>query len=232
MRNRKLALVLSFIYCGLGQIYNRQILKGVDLIIIYTMLFIAAFSSLPWLRVLAISILPFMWLIGMADAYISRNRDFQTRKWLVIISVATFISILVFVFQVFFIPNVVLGNNEQSGGTSSISEDPGNELSDASDMPEELQSQGTADDSGFFSIQAATFRQLKNAEKLRDELLYKGYPARIEDSSSEDRKWYRVLVGRYQTRGDSLSVAKELRERERIFYMIVHYNAEARNGSS
>jgi len=232
LRNRKLALVLSFIYCGLGQIYNRQILKGVDLIIIYTMLFIAAFSSLPWLRVLAISILPFMWLIGMADAYISRNRDFQTRKWLVIISVATFISILVFVFQVFFIPNVVLGNNEQSGGTSSISEDPGNELSDASDMPEELQSQGTADDSGFFSIQAATFRQLKNAEKLRDELLYKGYPARIEDSSSEDRKWYRVLVGRYQTRGDSLSVAKELRERERIFYMIVHYNAEARNGSS
>jgi hypothetical protein len=196
------------------------------------MLFIAAFSSLPWLRILAISILPFMWLIGMADAYISRNRDFETRKWLIIILVATLVSLMVFALQVFFIPNILLGNNKQSVRTSSILEDPENEVSGAPDMPEELQSQDMAGNSGFFSIQAATFRELENAEKLRDELLYKGYPARIEDSSSGDKKWYRVLVGRYQTRSDSLSVAKELRERERIFYMIVYYRPETLKGSS
>ena len=232
MRNRKLALALSFIYCGLGQIYNRQILKGVDFAIIYTMLFIAAFSSLSWLRIFGISTLPFMWLIGMVDAYISRNRDFQMRKWLLIMSVAALVSLLVFMLQVFLIPNIRSDNIEQSAETVQILADSGNEVSEVPDNPEDPQTQDMDRNSGFFSIQAATFRELGNAEKLRDELLYKGYPARIENSSSGNRKWYRVLVGKYQTRSDSLSVAKELREREQIFYMIVYYRAEARNGSS
>ncbi len=65
------SLILSLIYCGLGQLYNRQIAKGLDFIIIYTILIASYFSPIPMLRVVGLSLLPLMWFIGMVDAYMS-----------------------------------------------------------------------------------------------------------------------------------------------------------------
>ncbi|MFC1718424.1 hypothetical protein ACFL6S_32510 [Candidatus Poribacteria bacterium] len=79
MENRRTALILSFIYCGLGQIYKRQILKGISFIIIYTPLiafFILARPS-PALHSLNLSIIVLMWLMGMVDAY----SDIRTIRW-------------------------------------------------------------------------------------------------------------------------------------------------------
>ncbi len=79
MENRKTALILSFIYCGLGQIYKRQVLKGISFIIIYTPLiafFILARPS-PVLHFLNLSIIVLMWLMGMVDAYV----DIRTIRW-------------------------------------------------------------------------------------------------------------------------------------------------------
>ena len=36
MKNPGVAAVLSFFYCGLGQIYNGQILKGIIMLVAYT----------------------------------------------------------------------------------------------------------------------------------------------------------------------------------------------------
>lgn len=70
--NRKLALILSLVYCGLGQIYKGEAWKGVNFAIIYTalilsLIFIAPTSPLAQLALIFLLIL--MWLTGMIDAY-------------------------------------------------------------------------------------------------------------------------------------------------------------------
>ena len=79
MRKPMVASILSCVYCGLGQIYNRQTTKGIDFIIIYTILIISIFMpapSLPWLRVIGLSVLPLMWLIGVVDHIWEKKRFF------------------------------------------------------------------------------------------------------------------------------------------------------------
>ncbi len=83
MKSRKLALVLSCIYCGLGQLYNGHIIKGVNFVLIYSALIASIFVPLHWVRVFGISALPFMWVVGMEDAYMSAERIIVDKKrWL------------------------------------------------------------------------------------------------------------------------------------------------------
>jgi cell division septation protein DedD len=70
--NRKLALILSLVYCGFGQIYKGEAWKGINFAIIYTtlilsLIFIASTSPLAQLALIILLIL--MWLTGMIDAY-------------------------------------------------------------------------------------------------------------------------------------------------------------------
>jgi len=66
------AAVLSFFWCGLGQIYNGQILKGIILMMLY---------GLSWLMIhslvfLLIGIIttPILWVYGMVNAYRAAER--------------------------------------------------------------------------------------------------------------------------------------------------------------
>ena len=96
MRRNIIPLCLSFIYCGLGQIYNRQIIKGIDLIIVYTILLASYFGPIPWLRVIGPSLMPVMWSVGMVDAYLGDQAIFNRGKlWLSAIP-GILISALVF----------------------------------------------------------------------------------------------------------------------------------------
>ncbi len=96
MRRNIIPLCLSFIYCGLGQIYNRQIVKGIDLIIIYTILLASYFSPLPLLRLIGLSLIPIVWSVGMVDAYLGDEAIFNRGKlWLSVIP-GLLISALVF----------------------------------------------------------------------------------------------------------------------------------------
>lgn len=96
MQRHKISLCLSFIYCGLGQIYNRQIVKGIDLIIIYTILLASYFSPLPLLRLIGLSLIPIVWSVGMVDAYLGDEAIFNRGKlWLSVIP-GLLISALVF----------------------------------------------------------------------------------------------------------------------------------------
>jgi TM2 domain-containing membrane protein YozV len=63
VKNPGVAAVLSFFICGLGQIYNGQILKGIILIICY---------GIAWaltMVVIGFLIVPILWIWGMYDAY-------------------------------------------------------------------------------------------------------------------------------------------------------------------
>ena len=63
MKSPGLAAVLSFFFCGLGQIYNGQIFKGVIMLIAY-----AVSWWMVWL-VIGFITTPILWIWGMVDAY-------------------------------------------------------------------------------------------------------------------------------------------------------------------
>lgn len=65
-RSRKspgLALVLSLVWSGVGQIYNGQVGKGVGLMVAYV------FSALLILVLIGLITTPVLWIYGMVDAY-------------------------------------------------------------------------------------------------------------------------------------------------------------------
>ncbi|MBI4494121.1 MAG: zinc-ribbon domain-containing protein, partial [Chloroflexi bacterium] len=63
-----LAAVLSFLWCGLGQIYNGQIGKGVVMGVLYLI------SAILIFLVIGIITTPILWTWGMVDAYRTAER--------------------------------------------------------------------------------------------------------------------------------------------------------------
>lgn len=64
-KNPGVAAVLSFLYCGLGQIYNGQIGKGIVFLLLYS------FCWILCLLIIGFILVPIVWIIGMIDAYTS-----------------------------------------------------------------------------------------------------------------------------------------------------------------
>ena len=62
-KNPGVAAVLSFFWCGLGQIYNGNILTGIALIIIQAINVLLMFVVIGFLT------FPLFWLVGIVDAY-------------------------------------------------------------------------------------------------------------------------------------------------------------------
>ena len=227
MKNRKLALILSFIYCGLGQIYKGQTLKGIDFAIIYTMSIVAYFSSPSlWLQRIGLSVLPAIWIIGMIDAYIVVT---QRKQWLLVILPGVFVLLLLMCIQVFMgmdegskagvqIANVPSMNDTQSAAPPTAEEEAKTEA--PPDSPEVVE----PDLPEFFSIQVGAFRveSIGEAEKLRDEMSKKGYQARVEDPKLTKDGWYRVLVGKFRTDQEATAFAEQLRRKENLSYIIVN----------
>jgi TM2 domain-containing membrane protein YozV len=63
-----LAAVLSFFWCGLGQIYNGEIAKGVIFIVLFGVSVLTMFILIGWLTT------PVLWIWGMVDAYQTSER--------------------------------------------------------------------------------------------------------------------------------------------------------------
>lgn len=72
MKNPGVAAVLSFFYCGLGQIYNGQIFKGIIMLVVYTI------SALLMYVLIGFITTPILWIWGMYDAY--RTADKMNRR--------------------------------------------------------------------------------------------------------------------------------------------------------
>jgi TM2 domain-containing membrane protein YozV len=68
MKSPGLAAVLSFFVCGLGQIYNGQILKGLIFLVAY-----AVSWMMMWIVVGFITT-PVLWIWGIVDAYRTAQR--------------------------------------------------------------------------------------------------------------------------------------------------------------
>ena len=68
MKNPGVAAVLSFFICGLGQIYNGQILKGLIMMICYFIAWLLVYVLIGFI------IVPVLWIWGMFDAYRTAER--------------------------------------------------------------------------------------------------------------------------------------------------------------
>jgi TM2 domain-containing membrane protein YozV len=68
MKNPGVAAVLSFFICGLGQIYNGQILKGLIMMACYFIAWLLVYVLIGFI------IVPVLWIWGMYDAYRTAER--------------------------------------------------------------------------------------------------------------------------------------------------------------
>lgn len=132
MRRNKIALALSFIYCGLGQICMGKFAKGMSLAAIYTLLIFSFHSSKPlpvthfFLGVITLA----MWIMGIVDSYIAADfykREFRTRLTLTIISGSIVISAIALMLiswpRIFSIPTEQSIQNEQTSVAKSNKKD-------------------------------------------------------------------------------------------------------------
>ena len=55
--------MLSFFFCGLGQIYNGQILKGLIFLVAYSMSWLMMYVIIGFITT------PILWIWGIVDAY-------------------------------------------------------------------------------------------------------------------------------------------------------------------
>ena len=67
-KNPAIATVLSFLFAGLGQIYNGEIGKGILFIVLY------GFSLMLMIVVIGFVTTPILWIWGMVDANASAKR--------------------------------------------------------------------------------------------------------------------------------------------------------------
>jgi TM2 domain-containing membrane protein YozV len=68
MKSPGVAAVLSFFWCGLGQIYNGEIGKGVLMLVLYAISVVLLFVLIGFLTT------PVLWIWGMVDAYKTAER--------------------------------------------------------------------------------------------------------------------------------------------------------------
>ena len=73
-KNAGLAAVLSALWCGLGQIYNGQMAKGIVFMIIQ------CFNALLMIIFIGFITYPLMWIWGMVDAYQQAEKINQYNK--------------------------------------------------------------------------------------------------------------------------------------------------------
>jgi TM2 domain-containing membrane protein YozV len=68
MKNPGVAAVLSFFYCGLGQIYNGQIFKGILMFVAYSISILLMYVMVGFITT------PILWIWRMYDAYRKAER--------------------------------------------------------------------------------------------------------------------------------------------------------------
>jgi cell division protein FtsN len=103
---------------------------------------------------------------------------------------------------------------------SSASESPVETPTPPGRQPEALSA--VAPEALFYSVQVGSFRNVEQASRLQNQLIKKGYQARIGLSIVEGHgAWYRVRVGRYADRGAADKSARRLQENENIDVLVM-----------
>jgi hypothetical protein len=232
LSKRRTALILSFVYCGLGQIYKGEVLKGIAFVSVWALLILSLFivSFLPsLLRLLGLSILLLMWFVGMVDAYVDDEILMARKQWLIWQRFLTVLPVAV-VFSGILALLVLWGRDFSVTDKHVINDAKAKPIPDGHG----LNDTGHQSDSlVFFSVQVGAFKDPGRAEEVYHDLLYKGYTVKIEGPTSPDEGWHRVLVGRFRVEEDAISYMEKLREQGDFSDMVIYrWTAETKPATS
>lgn len=81
--------------------------------------------------------------------------------------------------------------------------------------PAQVAAHPGTDKSEFYLLQAGSFRQREDADRRRAELLLLGLEPRVEETNSDNGRWFRVYLGPFSTHPDmararSLTAAQDI----------------------
>lgn len=225
MRNRKLALVLSFLCPGLGQLCKGEVLKGLCFMAICAILIGSVFflSNPVLLYRLGIAAIVLMWLVNLVDAYIDdefmieRNRLVSSRRALVLLPLfasAFSIVILLLIWAMQF-------SDEYTGpSTNAALNTPPDDISPIIDTAHYTNNEAN-ENSEYFTIQVAAFRTQKKADEVCQQLLGNGYAARTETDTSNGTEWRRIMVGKFAVEQDAIEFMDKLKEQKDFLNMVI-----------
>ena len=215
--NRKLALILSLIYCGFGQIYKGEVWKGVNFVIIYTalilsLIFIAPSSQLA--QLLLIFMLILMWLTGMIDAYADDKIFIESDHgllwktlimWLIIIGVfgsITTVTLLVVRPQLFTFSSGTIADSNKIIDSSQPKPAKTEKLSSGLQGLQNQTPKTQMNDLGQEKpIQNSNQTQIASSEKSK------------KDTESENTGYYTVQVGVFAEISSAEELTKQLKEK-------------------
>ena len=216
MKNRKLALALSCLYCGLGQIYKGEILKGIDFIIIYSMLIWCYFSPLATLSLIGTFAIPLIWAFGMVDAY-RREKEYNPQNW-------KWYLIFVLLAEIIIAPILLFGHGYLVSDTKTIINTGDINVPTQPDVKveEQQKSQVQRAPQKQYTVLVGSFRVVERANRLRDALLAKGYAATVELVRIRNKGlWYRVVAGEFPSREAAKVLAEQFRRKERLSCKVI-----------
>jgi len=75
----------------------------------------------------------------------------------------------------------------------------------------------------YYMLQAGSFRQREDADRRRAELLLLGLEPRIEESNSDNGRWFRVYLGPFDSRG-KMARARSLTAAQNIDTLVLKRN--------
>lgn len=81
----------------------------------------------------------------------------------------------------------------------------------------------TTSSSEFYLLQAGSFRQREDADRRRAELLLLGLEPRVEESSGDNGRWFRVYLGPFNSRS-TMSRARSLTAQQDIDTLLLKRN--------
>ena len=228
MKNRKLALALSCLYCGLGQIYKGEILKGIDFIIIYSMLIWCYFSPLATLSLIGTFAIPLIWAFGMVDTY-GHEKEYNPQNWKRYL-------LFVLLAEIIVSPILLFGHGYLVSSTETVTDTSDINIPMQLDVKmeeqQESQVQPPFPDQGasgekvppeqYYTVLVGSFRVVERANRLRDALLAKGYAATVELVRIRNKGlWYRVVAGEFPSREAAKVLAEQFRRKERLSCKVI-----------
>jgi len=228
LKNRKLALALSCLYCGFGQIYKGEILKGIDLIFIYSMLIWCYLSSLAVLSLIGTFAIPLIWAFGVVDAYV-REKDYNPQNW-------KWCLLFVLLAEIIVAPILLFGHGYLVSDTKTIINTGDINIPPQLDVKVEEQQESQVQKSSpdqeasgekvlpeqYYTVLVGSFRVETRANNLHNTLLAKGYSARIELVEIRNKGlWYRVVVGEFASREAAKVLAEQFYKKERLSCKVI-----------
>jgi hypothetical protein len=221
--NRILALILSLVYCGFGQIYKGNVLKGINFAIIYTtlvlsLIFLSSISQLALLILIFLLIL--MWLTGMLDAYADERTFIMGNHgllWNTLIMVLIFIGIsgsvvtvtaLIIRPQVFELSFGDMNTHVRSDNKAT------RDLSQIKSMDTEKSNLGLQGDTSQNQVLEANTSDNIQGNSVQVSNDTKDIGSKIKEGvKSEKSSYYSVQAGAFRESERAEDLAKQLREK-------------------